>query len=63
MSLKHRLARLEKRSGSDKPRVVLVQVPLGATEEQKDQLVQEEKEKLGIKDDDQNLVIYLLRFV
>lgn len=63
MSLKHRLTRLEIRSGAAKPRVVFVQVPHGTTEEQKDQLVHEEKVRLGIKDDDQNLVIYLLRFV
>lgn len=41
----------------------MVQVPAGATEEQINELIQAEKGKHGIKDDDQNLVIYLLRFV
>lgn len=63
MSLRHRLVKLERRQDTGKPRVLMVQVPAGATEEQINELIQAEKGKHGIKDDDQNLVIYLLRFV
>lgn len=41
----------------------MVQVPAGATEEHKQQIIRDEKQKAGIQDDEKNLVIYLLRFV
>lgn len=63
MSLEHRLVKLERRYGTGKPRVLMVQVPAGATEAQKQQIIRDEKQKAGIKDDEKDLVIYLLRFV
>lgn len=63
MSLKHRLATLERVHGTDKPKVLVLQIPAGASDEQVAQLKQAEMDRLGLKDSPDRLIIYLLRFV
>lgn len=63
MSLKHRLATLERVHGTDKPKVLVLQVPAGASDEQVEQLKRAEMDRLGLKDGPDRLIIYLLRFV
>lgn len=63
MSLDHRLTRLERAYGADRPKVLVVQVPAGASDEQVAELKQAEMDRLGLKDDRGQLIVYLLRFV
>lgn len=63
MSLKHRLATLERVHGTDKPKVLVLQVPARASDEQVEQLKQAEMERLGIQDSPEKLIIYLVKFV
>lgn len=63
MSLKHRLATLERVHGTDKPKVLVLQVPAGASDEQVEQLKQAEMDRLGIKNVPEQLIIYVVRFV
>ena len=63
MSLKRRLATLERVHGIDKPKVLVLQVPAGASDEQVQQLKQAEMERLGVQDSPEKLIVYLLKFV
>ena len=63
MSLKHRLATLERVHGTDKPKVLVLQVPAGASDEEVERLKQVEMDRLGIQDGPDKLIIYVLKFV
>ena len=63
MSLLHRLKRLERQHGTDKPQILFLKVPPGASDEDVERFKQMEMDRLGVRDGPGKLVIFLVRFV